>query len=63
MDFRYARLKTNIFVTMMYGAGLPILFPIAFISFLVTYLMEVYMLFYVYRVPPAYGMKLYKEQI
>ena len=53
----------NIFVTMMYGPGLPILFPIAFLSLVITYFVEIYMLFYIYRVPPAYDITLHKAKI
>lgn len=42
------------YVTMMYGAGLPILFPIALASFVFIYLTEVHMLYYMYRKPPMY---------
>ena len=53
----------NIFVTMMYGCGLPILFPIALVSLVVTYFVEIYMLFYIYRVPPAYDISLHKSKL
>ena len=53
----------NIFVTMMYGPGLPILFPIALASLGITYFKEIYMLFYTYRMPPAYDITLHKAKI
>ena len=43
-----------IFVTMMYGVGLPILFPLACISFAIIYFTEVFMLYYIYKRPPAF---------
>jgi hypothetical protein len=49
------------FITMMFGPGLPILFPIACFSYLVMNLMEVIFLFYVYKMPPAYDAKLHKS--
>lgn len=39
---------------MMFGSGLPILFPIALVSFIVIYMLEKYMLYYVYTLPPKY---------
>jgi len=42
----------------MYGVGLPILFPIAAISFLTLYLVEKTMVYYSYRQPPMYDEKL-----
>ena len=54
IHFRYSQTLNIIYVTMMYGPSLPILFPIAFLSFLITYFLEIFMLFYVYRVPITY---------
>lgn len=42
----------------MYGVGLPILFPIAAMSFLGLYLVEKTMVYYAYRQPPMYDEKL-----
>lgn len=39
---------------MMFGAGMPILFPIAAISLTGFYCLENFMLYYVYQQPPAY---------
>ncbi len=47
-----------VFVTFMYGVGLPVLFPVALISLLVLYLVEKAMLYYSYRQPPMYDEKL-----
>ena len=63
IDFRYSRIMNIIFVTMMYGSALPILFPIACISFLVIYFLEIYLLFYVYQIPPNYDLSLHTSQI
>jgi len=43
-----------IFVTMMFGTGLPILFPIAMVSLFVIYVQEKGLLYYGYREPPHY---------
>ena len=42
------------YITMMFGAGIPILFPIAAAAFLVLYTVENFLLYYVYKQPPAY---------
>ena len=47
-----------IFVSMMYGLALPMLFPIATISFIVLYMVEKLMIYYSYRMPPMYDEKL-----
>jgi len=43
---------------MMYGGGMPILFPIAAAQLIVFYILENYKFFYTYQQPPAYDEKL-----
>lgn len=52
--FKYSSILNIVFVTFMYGFGLPILFPIACVTFLITYVIEKSSLYYSYRQPPAY---------
>jgi hypothetical protein len=47
-----------VFITMMFGTGLPILFPIAAASLTVLFCLEKFMLYYVYKQPPTYDEKL-----
>jgi len=42
----------------MFGAGIPILFPIAAMAIFVLYFVEVYMIYYIYKEPPSYDEKL-----
>lgn len=42
----------------MYGVGLPILFPIAASALFVLYMLEKFMLYKSYRMPPTYDEKL-----
>lgn len=51
--FKYSSIMNITFVTMMYGVGLPLLFPIACLSFFVTYCVERYQVAYTYQLPPA----------
>jgi hypothetical protein len=51
------------FVTLMYGMGLPLLFPIALMTFVVLYLMERLLLTYYYKKPPMYSDILNKSSI
>ena len=60
VHFKYSFLMNVTFITMMFGVGLPILFPIAFTTYLVIYCQEIYMLYYVYKRPPTYDEKLAK---
>jgi len=63
MHYKYSAMLNITFVTMMYGAGMPYLFPVAAISFLSLFIVENYMLFYVYKEPPAYDDKLNIEAL
>jgi hypothetical protein len=58
LHFRYSGIMNIIFITMMFGCGIPILFPIAAASLLILYCLENYMIYYVYKIPPAYDEKL-----
>ena len=54
MHYKYSNIMNIVFLTMMFGSGMPILFPIATASLFVLYTLDVYMLFYIYKKPPAY---------
>jgi hypothetical protein len=41
----------------MYGFGIPMLFPVAILSFVILYFVEKTMLYYSYRMPPMYDEK------
>jgi len=58
MHYKYSTILTVVYVTMMYGLGMPILFPIACLSFVILYFQEKTMLYYGYRVPPMYDERL-----
>lgn len=47
-----------VFVTFLFGIGLPILFPIGLISLALLYYTEKILLFYYYREPPSYDSSL-----
>jgi len=63
IHYKYSSIINITFVTMMYGVGLPVLFPIASISLLVLYSVEKLMLHYSYREPPMYDEKLNKNAL
>ena len=58
MHFKYSTMLNITFVTMMYGFGIPMLFPLAAVSLTILYLVEKTMLYYSYRKPPMYDEKL-----
>lgn len=55
---KYSSILTITYISMIYGAGMPILFPIAAISLFVLFVVEKYCIYYVYKAPPAYDEKL-----
>ena len=61
MHFKYSTMMNVVFVTFMFGLGMPILFPIAFLSMVVLYFAEKVMLYWTYRLPPMYDERLSKR--
>jgi len=58
MPSKYALAMITIFTTLMYGMALPVLFPIAALTFVNLYLVEKLCVAYWYQKPPAYDAKL-----
>ncbi|CDW85661.1 UNKNOWN [Stylonychia lemnae] len=58
IHYKYSSILNITFVTMMYGLGIPVLFPIAVFSFFVLYVVEKSMVYWSYRLPPMYDDKL-----
>ena len=61
MHYKYSSIMTNVFITFMYGYGMPILFPVACASFIVLYVVEKWLLFYGYKLPPMYDERLSQD--
>ena len=61
IHYGYSTLLVIIFVTFMFGFGIPILFPIAGLTLFMLYRVEKYMLYYFYKQPPMYDAKITKE--
>ena len=58
LHYRYSTMLNVVFITMMFGAGMPILFPIAAVSLTCFLNLEKFMLYYVFQQPPAYDERL-----
>jgi len=63
IHYKYSSILNITFVTMMYGIGLPILFPFAAGALFVLYCVEKLMLYYSYRMPPMYDEKLNRNAL
>ena len=61
IHYKYSSILTIIYVTFMYGFGIPILFPIACASMICLYFVEKTLLFYGYRMPPMYDERLSQD--
>lgn len=51
---KYNAVINDVFIAMIFGFGMPMLFPITVASLCVRYIMEVSCLFYCYKEPPTY---------
>jgi hypothetical protein len=63
MHFKYAAMMNIVFITLLYGIGLPVLFPLAVLALVILYISEKLMLYYAYQVPPMYDEKLSKDVV
>jgi len=54
MYVNYAVTMNTIFTTLLYGLALPVLFPIAMLTFINTYVIEKLCIAYFYKKPPVY---------
>ena len=58
---RYATIFTIVYVTLIFGIGMPILYPIAIFNLSVIYCVERFVIAYHYRVPPTMDDRLVKN--
>lgn len=63
IHFKYSAILNVTYVTMFYGPGLPILFPIAACTYVILYCIERYGLAYIYEMPPAMDDRLTKNAV
>ena len=54
IDYKYANMITWLFVVFVYGAGMPILFPLGAFNFFITYWIDKYLLLSHYKKPPMF---------
>ena len=48
MHFRYCNIMVTCFVSMMYGIGVPVLFPVALLNLLMAYTLDRILVVYIY---------------
>jgi hypothetical protein len=63
IHFKYSGILNVTFVTMMYGVGLPILFPIAAFTYFNLYTIERLLVAYFVQLPPTFDDKMTKNAV
>jgi len=58
MQDKYSEIMNVVYLTMIFGPAMPILFPICFGTLMTMYSVEIFMLHYVFKQPPSYDEKL-----
>ena len=63
VHFKYSSIFNVCFVTMMYGVGVPLLFPIAVLNYALFWMLEKHQLAYNYQLPPSLDDRLTKNAV
>lgn len=63
IHYKYSYLLNITFITFTFGAGIPLLFPIALGSFVVLYIVERLAVAYSYQRPPMFDAELSKHAL
>ena len=63
VHYKYSGILNVTYVTMLYGLGLPALFPIAFLSYFIFWATERFQIAYFYQLPPAMDDKMTKNAL
>ncbi len=63
IHFKYSGILNVTFVTMMYGIGQPVLFPIALVSYFILFSIERVLIAYFYQQPPTFDEKMTKNAL
>lgn len=63
IHYKYSGILNVSYVTMMYGLGMPILFPIAAFTYFNLFFLEKLLVAYFYQLPPTLDNKLTKNAL
>jgi hypothetical protein len=63
IHFKYSGILNVTFVTMMYGIGQPVLFPIAVVSYFILFSIERVLIAYFYQMPPSFDDRMTKNAL
>lgn len=59
-EYRYSTTLNTVYISLMFGTGMPILYLFGFISFFLTYWVDKYAFLRIYQTPPRYNKDLMK---
>jgi hypothetical protein len=59
-EYRYSTMINTVFISLMFGAGMPVLYLFGFIAFFLAYWVDKWTLFRIYQTPPRYNKELNK---
>jgi hypothetical protein len=63
IHFKYSEFLNITYITMMYGIGIPLLFPVAALALINAYISERILTAWVFKMPPAMDNKLTKNAL
>lgn len=63
IHYKYAACEKFVYISFMYGIGMPILFPISLAALIVLYIVERLLVAYSYKEPPSYDEQVTKSSI
>ena len=58
MHFKYSTIMNNVFVALMFGPGVPLLYPVCIFSLFILYVVERLSLAFYYKQPPMFDEKM-----
>jgi len=60
-EYRYSTMLNTVFISLMFGTGMPILYLFGFIAFWITYWVDKWTMLRIYQIPPNYNKEVVKS--
>ncbi|CDW91332.1 UNKNOWN [Stylonychia lemnae] len=58
IHYRYSGIIVNVFVSMLYGVGVPMIIPVVLMNFIIQYCLDRLLTVYLYKQPPLFDQQL-----
>ena len=59
-EYRYSTMLNSVYISLMFGSGMPLLYLFGFVSFFLTYWVDKFAFLRIYQTPPRYNKDLMK---